>query len=115
LLAVEKRLTGAASAIAQNMCISFSKSECALPLPRDRGGDVRNCRVACVPNSGATPPFARNDSNWIDIGAPVVIGPDGRKYKMLVAPLIIDLDGRINLNIAGNATLSSNQGWGRWR
>src|SRR6185437_11985633 len=76
-----------------------------------------------------------NDSIWIDIGAPVMTAPDGTKYKMLVAPLIVDLDGRINLNIAGNIlalgnppsplsptvssqTLSlphlSNQGWGPW-
>ena len=40
--------------------------------------------------------------------------PDGRRYKMLFAPLIIDLDGRINLNYAGSLTSRSNQGWGKW-
>ncbi|HYT93336.1 MAG TPA: hypothetical protein VEL76_31760, partial [Gemmataceae bacterium] len=78
------------------------------PFPEGRFGDVQN-----LPWGTGGP-----DSIWIDIGAPVITAPDGRKYKMLVAPLIIDLDGRINLNVAGNiknaGAYTGRQGWGRW-
>ena len=43
-----------------------------------------------------------------------------RKFKALFAPLIIDLSGRINVNVHGNVrdtnnrTARSSQGWGPW-
>lgn len=89
------------------------------PPPTDQYGDVRN-----LPGSG------RNDSFWMDLGSPVQTLSDGRKYKAMFAPLIVDLDGRVNLNVAGNIrgitpqgsnpvtgvsySHVSNQGWGPW-
>jgi len=55
------------------------------PFPDDATGDVRN-RIGSPGGS---------DSIWLDLGAPVMNAPDGRKYKMLVAPLIIELDGKV--------------------
>jgi hypothetical protein len=82
------------------------------PYPEDAGGDVKNL----IGGPGG------NDSLWIDLGFPVLTAPDGRKYKSLFAPLIVDLDGRVNVNVHGNTrgraggkpAHASNQGWGRW-
>ena len=43
-----------------------------------------------------------NDSVWIDLGDPVQKTEDGRLYKPLYAFLIVDLDGRLNLNAHGS-------------
>src|SRR5262249_31274070 len=79
------------------------------PPPEDAGRDVKN--LAGRPGG--------NDSIWIDLGAPVMTAPDGRKFKMLAAPLIMDLDGLVNVNVAGNVggaggAHRSHQGWGPW-
>jgi hypothetical protein len=51
-----------------------------------------------VDNMGSGVP----DSIWIDPGLPVMTSKDGRTYKVLVAPLILDLDSRVNLNAHGS-------------
>ena len=78
------------------------------PFPDDATGDVRN-----------TMGPGGNDSVWLDLGFPVLTHRDGRKFKPLFAPLIVDLDGRVNLNVHGNVRgvdsgHVSNQGWGPW-
>ena len=42
------------------------------------------------------------DSVWVDIGLPVQQTEDGRWYKPLVAVLVEDLDGRLNVNAHGS-------------
>jgi hypothetical protein len=91
------------------------------PPPEDGGGDVKNLMGApgtLVP--GSSPPRTwANDSVWLDLGFPVLTAPDGRRFKALFAPLVLDLDNRVNLNVAGNVrgtggAHASNQGWGPW-
>lgn len=85
------------------------------PLGADAGGHVKNAEWAkgvLISPPGQPKVYANNDSFWLDIGFPVMTAPDGRKYKMLFAPLVIDLDNKINLNVAGSRPGTSNQGWG---
>lgn len=88
------------------------------PAPEDGGGDVKNLDWALgVPNGGGG--YYMNDSYWIDAGYPVITAPDGRKYKPLFAPFVMDLDNRLNLMVAGNYNTAanksvSNQGLGRF-
>jgi hypothetical protein len=44
------------------------------------------------------------DSVWLDLGYPAQATPDGRMVKPLFAILCVDLDGKLNLNAAGNWT-----------
>src|SRR5262245_25845107 len=71
------------------------------PAPEDGGGDVKNFEGGPgVLKSGGG--YYNNDSIWVDLGFPVMTSPDGRKYKPLFALLIVDLDGKVNINAAGN-------------
>ena len=44
-----------------------------------------------------------NDSNWLDIGLPPIIGANGREIFPKAAILVTDLDGRLNINVHGSA------------
>jgi hypothetical protein len=45
------------------------------------------------------------DSIWLHIGLPVQTAEDGRLYRPLVAYLILDMDGKLNLNVHGSTSL----------
>jgi hypothetical protein len=97
-----------------------AENDVTFQFPSDPFGDVKN--IDWAPGG--------NDSIWVDIGIAPFLAPDnsGTMLKVMVAPLIIDLDGRINVNTAGNimaqvpngspqgmGTLhASDQGWGPW-
>lgn len=66
------------------------------PAMADPSGDVKNLADSPGYNNGP------NDSIWIDIGFPVMTALDGRRFKPLFAPLVLDLDGRLNVNVHGN-------------
>ncbi len=42
------------------------------------------------------------DSVWMDLGYPVQTDIDGRRYKPLVAVMVLDMDSRLNVNANGN-------------
>ena len=46
------------------------------------------------------------DSVWIDVGLPVMAGPNGKLVKPLVAMMIADMDGRASVNAAGSCDLA---------
>jgi hypothetical protein len=60
---------------------------------------------------------AGNDSKWMDLGFPVMTAANGKRYKVLFAPLIVDLNNRLHLWAHGNrigkeGTHVSNMGLG---
>ncbi len=82
------------------------------PTPNPDGsytGDVQNLLYA----NGKQ----KNDSIWIDANLPVIRWR-GQLIKPLVAPLILPLDGRVNVNVAGNTknggSQASQMGFGAW-
>ncbi|WP_442511202.1 hypothetical protein SH528x_002872 [Novipirellula sp. SH528] len=48
-----------------------------------------------------------NDSIWVDLGLPLFTGPEGKLLRPLVAPLIEDLSGRLNVNAHHNSSYAS--------
>lgn len=88
------------------------------PDPEDGFADVKNLETSpgTLKSDGT---YALNDSFWMDLGFPVMTAPNGLKYKPLFAALVLDLDNRVNLSIAGNylnahVSSAANQGFGRW-
>ena len=89
------------------------------PAPEDGVADVKNLPDSPGLLSPTTEQFTPNDSVWMDLGFPVMRGPDGRMFKPLFAALLQDLDGRVNVNMNGNILgdiggsyyTSSHQGW----
>jgi hypothetical protein len=76
--------------------------------PADAGGDVKNLPPGTqIVLPGGTV-SSGNDSYWIDLGFPDQIGPDGKRYRPLFAFFIMDLDGKVNLNAAGNIRGANN-------
>jgi hypothetical protein len=62
------------------------------------GGGTEPANLWDVDNDGDGVP----DSIWVDIGLPLQTTPDGRMYRPLIAFLVKDLDGRLNVNFHGN-------------
>jgi hypothetical protein len=67
-----------------------------LPPPTSASGDVKNLADSAGFAGGP------NDSVWMDVGFPLWNSPDGRIVRTLFAPLVLDLDNRINVNVHGN-------------
>lgn len=90
---------------------------CLRPLPTDHPYFTGSNRAMTGPNwpqALVDGPFdVDNDGDgvaesvWIDIGLPVKRGPDGRMYKPLVAFMVQDLDGRIDINASGTLAHSN--------
>lgn len=91
-------------------------------VPDGTYGDVENLEGKVFPPGHPT--GKQFDSVWVDMNFPVRRW-QGKNYKPLVAFLVLDLDGRVNLNTAGNFNLVpgsspptfahySNQGVGPW-
>ncbi|SMP76783.1 hypothetical protein SAMN06265222_1223 [Neorhodopirellula lusitana] len=102
---------------------------------RFTGGNPNYALRAPLPMDGSTPNVARArlnqlasaliegpwdvdndfdgiaDSVWIDLGLPFVTSPEGKLLKPMIAPMIRDLSGRLNVNAHGNYALI-NQGVG---
>ena len=75
-------------------------------LRRITGGGTAPANLWDVDNDSDGVP----DSIWVDVGLPLQTTPDGRLFRPLVAFLVKDLDGRLNVNFHGNkAQLVSTQ------
>ena len=46
------------------------------------------------------------DSVWVDVGLPVMAGPNGKLVKPLAAIMVVDMDGRLNVNAHGTCDMA---------
>jgi hypothetical protein len=66
--------------------------------------------TSVTPSFGKSSPQIDNDgdgtpdSDWIDVGFPVITDAAGNQFKPKAAVLVIDMDGRLNLNVHGSRT-----------
>src|SRR5204862_208419 len=58
---------------------------------------LRNRTAAQKKTAGDVRDTDPNDSLWLDLGLPL-LEQDGRQFRILAAPLVVDLDGRVNVN-----------------
>ena len=68
--------------------------------PFGTGYDVRNLEFG--PGTFAGGVYYNNDSIWMDMGFPILTAKDGKRYKALFAPLVMDLSNRLHLWAHGN-------------
>jgi hypothetical protein len=66
----------------------------------DTGGDVKNLEYGKGSLVGAT--YYNNDSKWMDLGFPILTAPNGKRYKALFAPLVVDQSNKLHLWAHGN-------------
>lgn len=87
------------------------------PLGGVPGPDVKNLEFGpgmLKPNGVG---YWNNDSYWLDAGFPIMTAPNGKRYRALVAPLIMDLSNRLHLwahnnRLGAGNTHVSNSGQG---
>ena len=51
------------------------------------------------------------DSVWVDLNLPLMTSPEGKLLKMMAAYYVEDLDGKLDLNAAGNISQSLDAGY----
>tara|TARA_R110002049_G_scaffold2750_6_gene22051 strand:- start:4596 stop:10427 length:5832 start_codon:yes stop_codon:yes gene_type:complete len=114
--AINPRFTGGNSQYALRSTLAFRYSNPA-PTPNSPGDLRSNARTLLDQLSRALiqgPWDVDNDSDgipdsvWVDLGLPIFTSQEGKLLKPLIAPMIEDLNGRLNVNVVGNQQLATN-------
>lgn len=82
----------------------------SFPPPGDFGGDIKNLPpdlktvVTYLNNTAPLPSRVTGnaDSIWTDCNFPTLTATNGKKYKPLASWFITDMEGMVNLSVAGN-------------